>query len=408
MMMKSLPTACAHPLHDLHRQPHPVLPAAAPLVGPPVGAGRQELVDEVPLRPHHLDAVVAGLARQRPAADEVADLPLHAGGAQLPRRERGDGRLDPRRRHRDGREAVAPAVEDLQRDLAPLGVDRVGDRAVGAGAGAGGQQRAERREPALDAGGEAAGDHQADAAAGPLGEVGGQPGEVAGAVLEAGVHRPHQHAVAQGGEAEVEGGEQVRVGAGHGGSGECAAADGSRSRAWGLPEPGSRATDAHGRARREMTDHRPDLCSAGRRVRNREIRRQREEHGRKAVAVLPVHYPKELLTALDVLAVELWGPPGPPRGDDAGRVQSYVCAWSATPWPSWPAATPTRSTASSSRTPATPSSSWPRWPPTWAAGRSRPSPSSTRAAPIGPAPAASSRPSCAGWPARWSGSPGAR
>jgi benzoyl-CoA reductase/2-hydroxyglutaryl-CoA dehydratase subunit BcrC/BadD/HgdB len=61
-------------------------------------------------------------------------------------------------------------------------------------------------------------------------------------------------------------------------------------------------------------------------VRNREIKRQREEHGRKTVAVLPISYPKELLTALEVLAVELWGPPGPPRGDDAGRVQSYVCA----------------------------------------------------------------------------------
>jgi benzoyl-CoA reductase/2-hydroxyglutaryl-CoA dehydratase subunit BcrC/BadD/HgdB len=48
--------------------------------------------------------------------------------------------------------------------------------------------------------------------------------------------------------------------------------------------------------------------------------------GRKAVAVLPVHYPKPLLTAMDVLAVELWGPPGPPRGADAGRVQTYVCA----------------------------------------------------------------------------------
>ena len=42
--------------------------------------------------------------------------------------------------------------------------------------------------------------------------------------------------------------------------------------------------------------------------------------------MLPVHYPKELLTALGVLAVELWGPPGPPRGDDAGRIQTYVCA----------------------------------------------------------------------------------
>jgi benzoyl-CoA reductase/2-hydroxyglutaryl-CoA dehydratase subunit BcrC/BadD/HgdB len=41
--------------------------------------------------------------------------------------------------------------------------------------------------------------------------------------------------------------------------------------------------------------------------------------------VLPVHYPKELLTALDVLAVEVWGPPGPPRGAGAGRLQTYVC-----------------------------------------------------------------------------------
>jgi len=46
----------------------------------------------------------------------------------------------------------------------------------------------------------------------------------------------------------------------------------------------------------------------------------------KVLAVLPIHYPKELLTALDILAVELWGPPGPPRGPDAGRIQSYVCA----------------------------------------------------------------------------------
>ncbi len=42
--------------------------------------------------------------------------------------------------------------------------------------------------------------------------------------------------------------------------------------------------------------------------------------------MLPVHYPKEILTALDLLAVELWGPPGAPRGPDAGRLQTYVCA----------------------------------------------------------------------------------
>ncbi|HTT70890.1 MAG TPA: 2-hydroxyacyl-CoA dehydratase family protein [Anaeromyxobacteraceae bacterium] len=61
-------------------------------------------------------------------------------------------------------------------------------------------------------------------------------------------------------------------------------------------------------------------------TRNEYIARQRQAHGRLSLAVLPVHYPKELLTALDVLAVELWGPPGPPRGDGAGRLQSYVCA----------------------------------------------------------------------------------
>ena len=56
------------------------------------------------------------------------------------------------------------------------------------------------------------------------------------------------------------------------------------------------------------------------------LREQQQRHGRRVLAVLPVHYPKELLTAFDVLAVELWGPPGPPRGEAAGRLQTYVCA----------------------------------------------------------------------------------
>jgi benzoyl-CoA reductase/2-hydroxyglutaryl-CoA dehydratase subunit BcrC/BadD/HgdB len=60
--------------------------------------------------------------------------------------------------------------------------------------------------------------------------------------------------------------------------------------------------------------------------RREHIARQRAAHGRRSVAVLPIHYPKELLTAMDVLAVELWGPPGPPRGQAAGRIQAYVCA----------------------------------------------------------------------------------
>jgi benzoyl-CoA reductase/2-hydroxyglutaryl-CoA dehydratase subunit BcrC/BadD/HgdB len=59
-------------------------------------------------------------------------------------------------------------------------------------------------------------------------------------------------------------------------------------------------------------------------MRSAAIARQKEL-GRKTVIVLPVLYPRELLTAMDVHAVELWGPPGPPRGPDAGRIQSFVC-----------------------------------------------------------------------------------
>jgi benzoyl-CoA reductase/2-hydroxyglutaryl-CoA dehydratase subunit BcrC/BadD/HgdB len=54
--------------------------------------------------------------------------------------------------------------------------------------------------------------------------------------------------------------------------------------------------------------------------------REQQSRGRTVVAVLPVHYPKEILTAAGVLAVEMWGPPGPPRHPSAGRLQTYVCA----------------------------------------------------------------------------------
>lgn len=61
-------------------------------------------------------------------------------------------------------------------------------------------------------------------------------------------------------------------------------------------------------------------------MRSAYIEAQRREHGRRAVAVLPVHYPKEILTAMGILAVEMWGPPGPPASAEAGRLQPYVCA----------------------------------------------------------------------------------
>ncbi len=60
-------------------------------------------------------------------------------------------------------------------------------------------------------------------------------------------------------------------------------------------------------------------------MRKEYIDRQKREFGRKVVISLPIHYPKEILTALDVLCVELWGPPGEISGNQAGRIQTYVC-----------------------------------------------------------------------------------
>ena len=63
---------------DLDGQAHAVGVAAAPVVGALVGVGDEELIDEVALGTHDLDAVVAGLAGQLGAAHEGADLALDA------------------------------------------------------------------------------------------------------------------------------------------------------------------------------------------------------------------------------------------------------------------------------------------------------------------------------------------
>jgi benzoyl-CoA reductase/2-hydroxyglutaryl-CoA dehydratase subunit BcrC/BadD/HgdB len=60
--------------------------------------------------------------------------------------------------------------------------------------------------------------------------------------------------------------------------------------------------------------------------RNAYIAQQRREHHRLSVAVLPVHYPKEVLTALEILSVEMWGPPGIHAGAGAARIQAYICS----------------------------------------------------------------------------------
>ncbi len=198
--------------HDLDGQTHAVVVAAAPLVGALVGVGHQELVDEVALGAHDLDAVVAGLTRELGAADERADLRLDAAATELVRRERRDRALDPRRRDRQRVVGVATGVQDLHRDRAALVMDGLRQRTVLPRVPGGDHAAAERLGPALDARGETACDDQAHAAARPLGEVGGQGRKVLPGVLEAGVHRAHEDAVSQRGEPQVERFQQVRIG----------------------------------------------------------------------------------------------------------------------------------------------------------------------------------------------------
>lgn len=50
-----------------------------------------------------------------------------------------------------------------------------------------------------------------------------------------------------------------------------------------------------------------------------------KERGGSVAAVLPIHYPRALLRAFDILPVEVWGPPGVDAGPGAAHLQSYVC-----------------------------------------------------------------------------------
>lgn len=50
------------------------------------------------------------------------------------------------------------------------------------------------------------------------------------------------------------------------------------------------------------------------------------EQGLPTLAVMPIHYPREVLESLDVLGIELWGPPGPLPTGPSERIQPYVCS----------------------------------------------------------------------------------
>ena len=202
----------ANAAHDLDGQAGAIFKAAAPAVFALVGASNDELVDEIAFGAHHFHAVVAGFAGEGGAAHIVVDLLLYFVVAQLLRGEGVDWGLD----RRGGDEirviGVAPGVQDLHADFAAFLVYGIGDFPVVLGFFGRGHFRRALEDAAFFIGGDAAGHDQANSAAGALCIEGGEAGKAAGVFFQVGVHGAHEDAVFQGGEAQVQGGEQVRIG----------------------------------------------------------------------------------------------------------------------------------------------------------------------------------------------------
>ena len=199
------PAGLADAPHDFDGEPAASRRIAPPGVVAPVGPRRCELVDQVALGAHDLDAVIARVPGQPGAVDERGDLSADPEGAERTRREWVDGRLQPRGCDLQRVVAIPSGVQQLQADPAamcmhgPRHLPVLGDFPRPA------ELAAERLEPAGDVGGEPAGHDEADAACGAFGEICRQLGKIRRAVFQAGVHRAHQHPVGQRAETEVQG-----------------------------------------------------------------------------------------------------------------------------------------------------------------------------------------------------------
>lgn len=102
-------------------------------------------------------------------------------------------------------------MQDLHADLAAFGMHRLGDEAMLGGLFFGGELGRADVADAFFVGRDTSGHDQPDTAAGALGKIGRHALEATWALFEASVHRAHQGTVAQGGEAQVERGQQVRI-----------------------------------------------------------------------------------------------------------------------------------------------------------------------------------------------------
>ena len=141
---------------------------------------------------------------QRGAVDEIGDGLLDFFARQFVRYERVDRRLDGARRDQIRLVGIAAKVQNLHGDFATRCVYGIGDDAVMCGLFLGGQHRAARHGACAVVRRNAAGDHQADAAACALGVECGHALKTVFNLFQPDVHGAHDDAVFQGGEAQIE------------------------------------------------------------------------------------------------------------------------------------------------------------------------------------------------------------
>jgi hypothetical protein len=173
---------------------------------------RDELVDQVALRAHDLDAVVARALRKLGAADVGGDRSTDSPARQRARLEGRD-----RRAQRGGCDGEAGGTRSALACriciaiLPPAACTASGDQSCLPTCQPSESCDARGSTRPREIGRDAAGDDQPDTATGALGVERGHPRESVGRLLEARVHRPHQHAIRQRDEAEIERRQQMGI-----------------------------------------------------------------------------------------------------------------------------------------------------------------------------------------------------
>ena len=156
--------------------------------------GDQKLVQKIPFRSHHLNAVIPRLAGAHGSGDNIRYLLLDAFSLQFFGGERRDWGFNSRRRHAILGIGIATSMQNLHRDLTASVMHAIGHNLMVGNVIVGKQTSGTRKHATLSIGGHAASDHQGNATSrtGRIKLCDAVP--VAG-FFQSGMHRPHQHTV---------------------------------------------------------------------------------------------------------------------------------------------------------------------------------------------------------------------